>query len=93
MRTWRENMPDRMFLKSVPFASSLSAPGAACTLADYCVEVGRAPLGEWEPVPIELFIRYGLWFQTRFVPIVEEVRVNRVAASNGGFELSLESGE
>src|SRR3954466_14959155 len=62
MATWRDNMPTGMFLKSAPSASSLSAPAEGHTLADYCRRHGIAVLGTHDPVPVDLFIRYGQWF-------------------------------
>jgi cation diffusion facilitator CzcD-associated flavoprotein CzcO len=92
MDAWRHNMPKGMCLKSEPSASSLSAPRAGYRLEDYCRSIGRAPLGETEAVPIDLFVRYGRWFQEQLVPIEQE-RVERVSASGDGFEVALASGE
>jgi thioredoxin reductase len=93
MGGWRHHMPQGMFLKSVAGASSLSAPAPGFTLGDFCEEIGSSPLHGDEPVPIDLFIRYGLWFQTQLVEAVERVRVRRVAGNNAGFDLLLDSGE
>jgi FAD-dependent urate hydroxylase len=93
MGVWRRHMPERMFLKSTAGASSLSAPVPGFTLDDFCAEVGLAPLDEREPVPIDLFVRYGLWFQQRLVPACEQVRVDRLARADSGFDLLLDSGE
>ncbi|WP_308343863.1 hypothetical protein [Streptomyces sp. MK37H] len=45
------------------------------TLADHCAHIGEVPLGGHAQVPIDLFVRYGLWFAERLVPEVEDVRV------------------
>ena len=93
METWREGMPNGMFLKSEGFASSLSDPGHTFTLGQYCRERGipYADIG-W-PVPVEVFAGYGEEFARRFVPGRDGRRVVRVARSGGGFRVELEDGE
>ncbi|GAA1707926.1 hypothetical protein GCM10009680_55900 [Streptomyces yatensis] len=93
MASWSENMPAGMLLKSPPSASSLAAPVSGFTLADHCTRFGETPLGEHDQVPIELFVRYGLWFAEQLVPQVEYVRVLAVDRQQGGFRLKLSSGE
>jgi thioredoxin reductase len=93
MSVWRHHMPKGMYLKSTAGASSLSAPVGGFTFDDFCTEIGLAPLREREPVPIDLFIRYGLWFQRHLVP-VEPLRLNRLSrAGDENFHLVFESGE
>jgi lysine/ornithine N-monooxygenase len=93
MATWRRHMPEGMFLKSTPSASSISAPGPGFTLMDFCDHVGTPRLHEDQPVPIDLFERYGLWFQKQLVPWVEPHHVCQVIPAGGGFRVVLESGE
>ncbi len=93
MATWRRNMPDGMFLKSTAAASSLSAPAAGFTLVDYCAQIGLAPLTERDPVPIDLFVSYGLWFQEQLVPQVDPRRLQQLIPAGSGFDLLFESGE
>ena len=93
MATWRSHMPEGMFLKSTPSASSISAPEPGFTLMDYCDRIGTRRLREDEPVPIDLFERYGLWFQQQLVPWVEQERVRQVAPDGNGFHVALETGE
>jgi cation diffusion facilitator CzcD-associated flavoprotein CzcO len=92
MDAWRHNMPKGMFLKSEPFASSLSAPRPGYRLEDFCRSIGVSPLRDDEAVPIDLFVRYGRWFQEQLVPIEQE-RVLRVSATADGFEVELGTGE
>jgi hypothetical protein len=82
-----------MFLKSAPTASSISAPVAGYQLSDFCAASERRPLDANEPVPIDLFVRYGLWFQENLVPDVERERVVDLARNGNGFDLRLSSGE
>jgi cation diffusion facilitator CzcD-associated flavoprotein CzcO len=92
MDAWRHNMPKGMYLKSDPSASSLSAPRAGYRLEDYCRTIGVTPLREDEAVSIDLFVRYGRWFQEQLVPIEQE-RVVNVRALGNGFEVTLGTGE
>src|SRR5437764_9469243 len=71
MGAWRLHMPEGMFLKSTAAASSLSAPTGGFALGDFCAAQGLDSRSDREPVPIELFIRYGLWFQEELVPHVD----------------------
>ena len=93
MESWREKMPVGMFLKSTPSASSIAAPRPGSTLADFCAAAGEEPLIGHQPVPIDTFIRYGLWFMDRNVPQVEQTRVERVARHKSGFSVVLGDGE
>ena len=90
---WRHHMPAGMYLKSTVSASSISAPLPGYTLANFCESAGLAVPDDMHPVPIDLFVRYGLWFQERLVPAVERERVIGVASVGNGFALTLESGE
>lgn len=89
MQSWRQNMPRGMYLKSTFDASSLSAPASGSTLADHCAETGQEAPDEFHPVPIELFVDYGLRFQRQFVRTVEEREVSRVGRARGGFRVSV----
>ncbi|HTY84392.1 MAG TPA: NAD(P)-binding domain-containing protein [Silvibacterium sp.] len=93
MEFWLKHMPRGMHLKSEGFASSLYDPDSAFTLNAYCKERGLpyAPIGS--PVPLETFTSYGLEFQKRFVPEVEEEWVTSLRPSGKEFELVLESGK
>lgn len=93
METWRTHMPDGMFLKSVPAASSISAPEDGHRFADFRAARGRRPVGDTYPIPVEEFIAYGHWFQERLVPDVERTAVRGVRTADGGFRVSLDSGE
>lgn len=93
MAGWRDHMPKGMYLKSTVDASGLSAPGGRSALTDYWTETGAAALDEWHPVPIDMFVDYGQWFQQRYVKDVERLHVRRIAALPGGFRISLASGE
>jgi thioredoxin reductase len=93
MGTWREHMPAGMLLKSAPSASSLAAPRPGYTLDDFCDRHAVPRLAPNEPVPVELFVRYGRWFQEHLVPDVERARVTALRHTGAGSELTLDSGE
>src|SRR3984957_3527758 len=93
MQAWIDQMPNGMRLKSEGFASSLSDPDSDFTLADYCKEKGIPYADTALPVPIEVFFSYGLEFQKRLVPGVEDKVVTVLRRSAGGFELELGDGE
>jgi thioredoxin reductase len=91
--TWRAAMPQGMYLKSDGFASNLSAPEPGASLADYCLE-HNVPYHPTDlPVPLETFVAYGLDFQRRYVPDLEENTVTSVVREGRGFRLSLDTGE
>ncbi|WP_327320725.1 FAD-dependent oxidoreductase [Streptomyces sp. NBC_01235] len=92
MASWRDNMPGGMFLKSEPWASNLSDPAARWRLDVYC-ETQSVTARHGEPIPVEMFAEYGLWFARNAVPEVDERTVTRIAARPGGFEAATEDGE
>lgn len=61
MASWRDHMPEGMYLKSEPWSSNLSAPGGRHTLAEYCATRGLTA-EHGSPLPIGTFSAYGLWF-------------------------------
>ncbi|RFU87731.1 NAD(P)/FAD-dependent oxidoreductase [Streptomyces triticagri] len=103
MVSWRSRMPAGMLLKSTPAASDIDAPQRGHRLIDYCDAAGIPRLVTDEDiVPVETFVRYGLWFAERLVPDLEQVRVvavdrapaaGRGATAAAGFVLKLDSGE
>lgn len=93
MESWRKRMPRGMFLKSEACASNLSEPSGCYTLRRYCAEIGSAYRPWAFPIPLDLFIGYGLWFQTHLVPELDERLVVLCARREGLFHLEIEGGE
>jgi thioredoxin reductase len=93
MRSWSHHMPRGMHLKSEGFASDLYDPEGKFTLEKYCAErsIPYADIGL--PVAIETFIGYGLEFQRRHVPELEDVHITSLKQSAGFFELTTSAGE
>ena len=93
MQTWLTNMPKGMKLKSEGFASSLYDPESAFTLGRYCAGRGIPYADVGLPVSLETFSSYGLDFQRRLVPQLEDKKVLLVSRSSNGFLIHLDSGE
>jgi lysine/ornithine N-monooxygenase len=93
MSSWRNHMPNRTWLKSDGFASSLYDPDSTFTLAQYCRDRSLPYADVGVPVPIETFVAYGLEFQKRFVSRLEETEVTSVTRVADGFELTTGTGE
>jgi len=93
MQTWLTQMPKGMRLKSEGFASSLFDPEASFTLAHFCKQKGFPYADLGFPVPLETFCAYGLEFQQKFVPELENQQVASLQRSSTGFQIGLESGE
>lgn len=93
MYGWREQMPADMFLKSEGFASCLYEPSGRYTLKRYCAESGLPYQDVGLPVPRKTFADYGVAFQQRFVPDVENKKVMSLDRSATGWQLRLDSGE
>lgn len=92
MASWRTQMPQGMFLKSEGHASSLSDPAGAMTLENFCKRHGQPYEHFGVPIPIRLFVDYGLAFQRELVPGIEDIEVSTVHRGGDGFRLVLTDG-
>ncbi len=86
-------MPKGMMLKSDGFASNLYDPGNEFTLKDYCAERGIPYTDTTIPVGLDTFSDYGVAFQERMVPELEDRYVTNVSRVQDGFSLELDNGE
>jgi cation diffusion facilitator CzcD-associated flavoprotein CzcO len=93
MASWREQMPKGMSLKSEGFATSISDPEATFRLQDYCAWQKEPYADLHLPITISRFIDYGMAFQRRFVPSLEETYVAWITRKNEGFAILLVNGE
>jgi pyridine nucleotide-disulfide oxidoreductase len=93
MQSWRAHMPSGMQLKSEGFATNLSDPSDSFTLKRFCRDQGLPYEDAGTAVPLSSFLAYGLAFQKRFVPDVEERTGLSIKKSAQGFELVFEDGE
>ena len=93
MHTWLNHMPQGMYLKSEGFASTLYDPESEFTLANYCQQKGIQYADIGIPISLETFSGYGLEFQKRLVPELENKTVVSLIRSSSGFEIGLSNGE
>jgi len=89
LQLWRDNMPEGMLLRSYWQATNLSDPLKKYRLAAYFQERHMAVP---DPLPLEVFVDYGLWFQRQAVPDVDQTFVATIRRVGEGFELVLEDG-
>ncbi len=89
LEMWREHMPKGMLLRSHWRAANLSDPRDEHGFEDFFKESKGA---RGYPLPIETFIDYGLWFQRRAVPQVDETYVSSIERPDDRFVLTLEDG-
>ncbi|MER5767667.1 NAD(P)-binding domain-containing protein [Streptomyces sp. NPDC001985] len=92
MASWRDHMPEGMYLKSEPWSSNLSDPSGAHTLRDFGEEHGF-DAAHGTPLPIAAFTEYGMWFAEHAVPAVDERTVTLVAPVGDGFRVETADGE
>ena len=89
---WR-TCPKGCGLKSEGFASCLFDPNSTFTLATYCKEK-RLPYADTGlPTPLETFTAYGLEFQKRFVPELEDKLVISLRRTGECYQVCLDDGE
>ena len=93
MENWKERMPKGMLLKSEGFASSLFDPDRAFTLGRYCEEKAIPYEDVGAPVECKTFVDYGLEFQRRLVPNLEQTNVERLERRGKQFLVGTASGE
>ncbi len=93
MGTWRAHMPPGMCLKSDGFACDLYDPDRRFTFKHYCHVNGIKYEDRGLPVDLETFTSYGLAFQRRFVPDIDDRLVSNVKRNDEGFRLTLSDGE
>lgn len=86
---WSEQMPQGMRLRSYWWATSLSDPHRKYGIAHYFQIQERKGI---DPLPVETFIDYGLWFQRQAVPDLDETFVTNVERKGGRFLVTLTDG-
>ncbi len=82
MSFWRRHMPKGMKLRSPWNATHIADPHEALSLDDY---FSQHNLPRREPVKLESFIDYGVWFQGCAVPDIDRRMVERVESAGDGF--------
>ena len=89
MSFWRENMPEKMMLRSGPDWHLDVAQKH--TMMAFLEERGVDP-ADVDPIPISLFLEYADWFREREGVAVEPDLVENLVKPNGRFEATLKSG-
>src|SRR5215470_3657544 len=92
MKYWLEQMPKDMLLKSEGFASNIDDPDDHFTLERFCGEHGIAYANLGLPVRLDTFSAYGLAFQKKIVPQLEDEHLVALRRHASGFSLQLSSG-
>jgi NADPH-dependent 2,4-dienoyl-CoA reductase/sulfur reductase-like enzyme len=90
MSFWERQMPRGMLLRSPYVASHISDPERDLTLDTFQSETRRELP---RPVPLEEFVDYGRWFQTRVFDDLDTRLVRSVDSTHDGFRLVLATGE
>jgi hypothetical protein len=90
MAFWQNQMPAGMCLRSNWGASHIADPKRELTLDEYCLKNGNHVS---KPIPVERFVDYGLWYQRRAVPDIDERPVRSVEIHARGFKVFLGDGE
>jgi FAD-dependent urate hydroxylase len=89
MSFWR-TMPRGMRLRSNWSASNMVEPYGPYSLAAYQRDTGASFAA---PIPLEDFVAYGMWVQSRVAPDLDPRRVRSLTRAADGFQLVLEDGE
>lgn len=87
MQLWRDHMPPGMRLKSDGASSDLADPADALTLKKFCALEGLPHDDKRLPIPLDTFVDYGMAFQRRFAPHLEEKFLIAIEHGPAGFTL------
>ena len=82
MSSWRHNMPQGMKLRSPWGATHIPDPHGELSLDAFVAARG---LSRREPLPLETFIDYGMWFQRAAVPDIDTRMILRLEPAGDGF--------
>src|SRR2546423_8160283 len=89
LEVWRYCMPQNMLLRSHWWATNLSDPRQHYGLAQFAKDFKQSTR---YPLPLQTFVDYGLWFQQRAVPVVDETYVSSIEHRDSRFAITLEDG-
>lgn len=90
MSFWKSQMPVGMLLRSSWEASNLWDPQREFTLGAYQRVNGNRVQA---PVPLESFVKYGLWFQQQALPDLDQRQISCIERDSTGFRVSVAGGE
>jgi FAD-dependent urate hydroxylase len=89
MSFWRYNMPQGMKLRSPWGATHISDPRGDLSLDAFTTARG---LSRREPLPLETFVDYGMWFQRAAVPDIDMRMIARLESAGDGFRVETMDG-
>jgi FAD-dependent urate hydroxylase len=89
MSFWRHNMPQGMKLRSPWGATHISDPRGDLSLDAFVAGHG---LSRREPLPLETFVDYGMWFQRAAVPDIDTRMIVRIESAGDGFRVETMDG-
>jgi cation diffusion facilitator CzcD-associated flavoprotein CzcO len=89
MSFWRHNMPQGMKLRSPWGATHIADPTGNLSLDAFIAARG---LSRREPLPLETFVDYGMWFQRAAVPEIDTRMVARLESAGDGFRVETMDG-
>src|SRR6185312_11785176 len=89
LELWRANMPEGMRLRSHWWATNLSDPDGDYSFERFFAASQYRPC---YPLPLQMFIDYGLWFQRHAVPELDETLVASVVRDGNRFAVTLVDG-
>jgi FAD-dependent urate hydroxylase len=89
MDFWANQMPAGMLLRSPRAASSIADPQSLLTLERYEAAHGLVARA---PVPLEMFVNYGRWFQLQIGVSSDTTPVQQVTQEGEGFRIELRDG-
>ena len=90
MSFWERFMPAGMLLRSNWSATQIADPKRSLTLEAFQKDSGTRFS---TPVPLENFVRYGMWYQRQAVPDLDRRKVLEIDSKGGAFRVRLEDGE
>jgi FAD-dependent urate hydroxylase len=89
MSFWRHNMPQGMKLRSPWGATHIPDPRGDLSLDAFTAARG---LSRREPLPLETFVDYGMWFQRTAVPDIDMRMIARLESAGDGFRVKTTDG-
>jgi FAD-dependent urate hydroxylase len=89
MSFWRHNMPQGMKLRSPWGATHIPDPHGGLSLDAFVAARG---LARREPLPLETFVDYGMWFQRAAVPDIDMRMIARLESAGDGFRVETMDG-
>lgn len=92
IQLWREHMPEGMYLRSYWWATNLSDPQKKYSFERYFQAKGLDLASVPDPITLEMFVDYALWFQKNAVPDVDETYITHIERKDKQFLVTLEDG-